>query len=116
MASLSPNILQYDITAYLGDTLTVPVTWKDSTEAIVSFTGSTGIGQIKVAKTDTVAVKTFTVTLGATTGNITFSLTAAETAALGVGTWVYDIQVTTGTTVRTYVTGKLKIIQDVSRA
>ena len=115
MASLSPNVLQYDITAYLGDTLTVPITWKDSTGAIVNLTGSTGLGQIKLAKTDITSVETFTVTLGASTGNITFSLTAAETAALGIGTWVYDIQVTTGTTVRTYVTGKLKIIQDISR-
>ena len=115
MASLSPSILQYDITAYLGDTLTVPVTWKDSAGAIVDLHESTGLGQIKVAKTDTAAVDTFTVTLGLTTGNITFSLTAAKTAALGVGTWVYDIQVTTGAIVRTYVAGKLKIIQDISR-
>ena len=99
----------------MGDTLIVPVTWKDSTGAIVDFSAMTGLGQIKVAKTDTVAVATFTVALSAVAGNLTYSLTATQTTALGIGSWVYDIQLTSGSTVRTYIAGKLKIIQDVSR-
>jgi len=115
MATLSPNILQYDITAYMGDTLIVPVTWKDSTGLAVNFSGGTGLSQIKLAKTDIVPVDTFTVVLGSGTGNLTYSLTAAQTTALGIGSWVYDVQITVGPIVRTYIAGKLKIIQDVSR-
>jgi len=115
MASFTPNILQYDITAYRGDTLTVPVSWKDSTGVFIDLSGSTGLGQIKLAKTDALAVDEFTVTLGNAEGNLTISLSAEQTAGLGTGSWVYDIQVTTGAVVRTYISGKLKIIQDVTR-
>jgi len=115
MAEQTPQILVYDITQLLGDTLSVKIGWKDGTGAYVNFIGSTAVGQVKVAKTDTVAVETFAIVLGNAANNIQFSLTAAEVLALGIGKFVYDIQITTGTTVRTYVSGKLKITQDVTR-
>jgi hypothetical protein len=114
MAEKIPDIFIYDITAYRGDDLSVSLGWKPD-NVYADFTGSTSLGQIKLAKTDTVAVANFTITLGNGAGNIQFGLTAAEIAALGVGKFIYDIQITTGAIVRTYVAGKLKIIQDVSR-
>ncbi len=115
MAEQLPQILTYDITQLLGDSLLASVTWKDSTGAFIDFTGSTALGQIRVAGTDVDPVASFTIVLGNAANNIQFSLTAAEVTALGIGKWVYDIQVTTGDVVRTYVTGKLKTVQDVSR-
>lgn len=115
MAEKIPQVLVYDITQLLGDSLSEKLTWKDSTGAYIDFTGSTAIGQIKLNKTDALDVETFAITLGNAASNLMFNLTANEVSSMGVGKWFYDIQVTTGTTVRTYVTGKLKIVQDVSR-
>ena len=116
MATQTPNILTYDITAYLGDTLSCNVTWKDSTGSPVDFSGCSALAQIKLSKTDSNSVETFNVTLGNSTDNIKFGLSANEVTALGIGKWVYDIQITfPDSTVRTYIIGKLKITQDVSR-
>ena len=109
-------MLVYDIEAYLGDTLDVAIGWKDASGAYVDFTGCTGLGQLKVNKTDTSAAGTFTVTLGAAANNLRYSLTAAQVLTLGVGRWYYDIQIThTDGSKRTYVTGRIKTTQDVSR-
>jgi hypothetical protein len=116
MASRTPAILQYDLTLYAGDSFSASVTWKDSTGAIVDFTGGTGTGQIKAAKADTTSVEDFTVTLGKVAKNITFSLTAAEVAALTLRQkYYYDIQITTGSNIRTYISGTLKTTADVTR-
>ncbi|MDD4995784.1 MAG: hypothetical protein PHW53_04975 [Patescibacteria group bacterium] len=116
MAEYSPNILTYDITAYLGDTLNLAVTWKDADSVPLNFTGCTGLAQIKLAKADADAVGSFTVVLGSSTNNIAFSLSAAQVLALGVGKWFYDLQVTFADgSKRTFITGRLKTIQDVTR-
>ena len=116
MATQAPNILTYDITAYLGDTLSCAVTWKDATGTPVDFTSCTALAQIKTNKSATDVLETFTVTLGAADSNIRFGLSPTEVTTLGIGRWVYDIQLTfPDTTVRTYITGSLRIIQDVSR-
>lgn len=116
MATQAPNLLTYDITAYLGDTLNCAVTWKDATGTPIDFTSCTALAQVKTKKSATTAVETFTITLGNSTNNIQFGLSASEVTALGVGKWVYDIQLTfPDTTVRTYIAGALEIIRDVSR-
>lgn len=115
MATRLPQYLNYDVVAYLGDTLVCPVSWKDASGVYVNFSSATGVGQIKLKRTDATAVAEFTVALGSGQGNIRFSLTAAQVTALGIGSWVYDIQITDGNNVRTYIVGKLKIIQDVTR-
>ena len=114
MAERTPDIFTYDITAYLGDDLSVSLGFK-ADGVYVDFTGSTAIGQLKLNKTDEAAVEEFTITLGDAANNLRYGLTAAQVEALGVSKYVYDIEITTGGIVRTYVAGKLKIIQDVTR-
>lgn len=113
----TPAILNYDITAYSGDSLNCAISWKNPDGTYVNFVGATALAQIKLQKTDTTVVDTFTVTLGNSANNISFSLTAAQIAALTIKQkYYYDIQITSGTTVRTYVVGTLKTTQDVTRA
>jgi len=112
----TPQYLQYDVVAISGDNLNLSVSWRDATGAYVDFSGATGKGQIKLDKTDTESVEEFTVALGSTANNIQFSLTAAQVAALTVGNkYYYDIQITEGANIRTYIIGYLKTTQDVSR-
>lgn len=113
----TPAILTYDITAYSGDSLNCVVSWKNPDGTYVNFIGATALAQIKLQKTDTTSVGTFTVTLGNAANNISFSLTAAQIAALTIKQkYYYDIQITNGTDVRTYIVGTLKTTQDVTRA
>lgn len=116
MATKSPQILNYDVGAYLGDTLACSVTWKGADGVPINFTGATALGQLKVNKEDAAAVVALTITLGNAAENIKFGLTAAQVAALGIGVWFYDVQITHADgTVRTYIAGKIKTTQDVSR-
>lgn len=111
-----PAILTYDITAYSGDSLNCAITWKNPDGTYIDFVGATALAQIKLQKTDTTAVDTFTVTLGNATNNITFGLSAAKIAALVIKQkYYYDIQITNGANVRTYIVGTLKTTQDVTR-
>jgi hypothetical protein len=117
MAAQTPNVLTYDITCVSGDSLAISITWKDALGVPIDFTGCTALAQLKLNKDDALPVVVFTVNLGNGVANISYGLTAAQVLALGVGRWFYDIQITfPDGTVRTYIYGKLKIIQDVSRS
>jgi hypothetical protein len=109
-------ILNFDIELLSGDSFSQAISWKNASLAYVDLTTGTALAEIKTNKTDTVDVDEFTVTLGKTVGNILLTLTADQTADLTVGTrYYYDVQVTTSGVVRTYVQGRIKVKQDVSR-
>lgn len=125
MAEITPQIQTVDIIAYLGDDLDCAVGIRSGSldadgnvvpGAYIDFTGCTALAQIKVKKTDTTAAAEFTVTLGNAANNIRYSLPKATVTALGVGKWVYDVQITDaeGKT-RTRIAGLLMITQDTSR-
>ncbi len=96
-----------------GDTYTHGVT-----ETNNDLTGSSFLVQLKTDPTDTVPVVTFTSTiLDAVQGKWQFSLTAVQTAAIPVGSYVYDVQRTfSDGSVRTRFQGEAEVEQDVSRA
>lgn len=81
------------------------------------FTGCTGLTQLKVNKTDTTPVKTFTTDLGKLVSNIRWYLLKDDCEDLTPGIkYYYDVQIThVDLTVHTYVYGTLKLIQDNSR-
>ncbi len=95
----SPNCRQ-------GETFTRVITWKDSTGALVNLTGYTAKLQLRDTVSATV-VDEFTDTtglaLGGAAGTITWTMTATETAALPVGSLVYDLRLTSGASVVTYL-------------
>jgi hypothetical protein len=116
MTTRTVPILDFDIELLSGDSFSQSISWKDAALAYVDLTTGTALAEIKANKTDTTAVDEFTVTLGKLAGNILLVLTAAQTADLTVGTrYYYDVQVTTSGVVRTYIQGRIKIKQDVSR-
>jgi hypothetical protein len=116
MTTRTLPILDFDIELLSGDTFSQAISWKNAALAYVDLTAGTALAEIKANKTDALAVDAFTVTLGKVAGNILLVLSASQTADLIVGThYYYDVQVTTGSTVRTYIQGHIKVRQDVSR-
>jgi hypothetical protein len=109
MTTRTLPILDFDIELLSGDTFSQAISWKNAALAYVDLTAGTALAEIKANKTDALAVDAFTVTLGKVAGNILLVLSASQTADL------IDVQVTTGSTVRTYIQGHIKVRQDVSR-
>ncbi len=89
-----------------GETFTRVITWKDSAGVLVNLTGYTAKLQLRDTQTNTV-VDEFTestgLALGGVLGTITWTMTATETAALPVGSLAYDLRLTSGTSVVTYL-------------
>jgi hypothetical protein len=116
MTTRTLPILDFDIELLSGDTFSQAISWKNAALAYVDLTAGTALAEIKANKTDTTAIDAFTVTLGKVAGNILLVMSASQTAGLAVGThYYYDVQVTTAGVVRTYVQGRIKVKQDVSR-
>jgi len=127
------HVLNYSPTELVGDSISYRTTWRQGgtvdpvTRAIltmgtpINFTGSTAKLQLRVAKTDVAAALSLTQAsgvflAGAVSPNIGFDITAAQSTALGVGKWFYELQVThTDGTVRTYMEGRVKLTQDTTR-
>lgn len=101
-----------------GDTYTHQVTEYGDDGLPSSVAGSSFLIQLKEDPTDTTPVVTFTTTiLDAVNGEWEFSLTPAQTSALEVGLYYYDVQRTySDGAVHTRFEGEAEVTQDVSRA
>jgi len=102
-----------DLVVAQGATFTATFTWKiDGTP--VDLSGYTGAAKIK----DTYGgstLATFTVTLGGAAGTITLTLSATTTGALSApATGVWDVELTSGSTVRRLVGGTVTITPEVT--
>ena len=87
----------------------------------IDFTGHTGLAQMRKTTEDSAVAMTFTVEIPdqAVAGNMgLFYITAAKalTAALVHESYVYDVQLTSGEgETKTWASGKISILRDVSR-
>ena len=122
MSEFFKKAFQYNLKCYLGDDLPIPIiTWstretKTSPAVPVDFTGCTALGQIKRDRRDVTPLGLIQITLGGSTGTITLLVPRATINTLGLGVFVFDVQVThSDTTVKTYIQGTLTVLQDVSR-
>ena len=105
-----------DISIYQGDTYAHELRIKDSANANVNITSRTYTGQIRKKRNSDTVTATFTSTLtNAANGIVVLSLTAASTANIASGTYVYDFQETNGATITTLITGSCTIVGEVSR-
>lgn len=88
----------YNITIDAGSTYTLPIRATDAFGAPLNLTAYTLRAEAKSAYTAASASFSFTVTkTDATAGEFALSLTAAQTAAIAAGVYVYDaIQVVGG--------------------
>jgi hypothetical protein len=105
-----------NITIYQGDTYAHELRIKNSANANVTITSRTYTGQIRKKRNSDTAAATFTseITNGAN-GIVVMSLTAATTANIAAGSYVYDFQETNGSTVTTLITGTVTVTGEVSR-
>lgn len=101
-----------------GDTYNHVVTEFDDDGTASDLTGSSYLVQMKLDPDHSTPIATFTTSiLNAGTGSWQFSLTPTQTAALEVGTYVYDVQRTyPDGSVHTRFEGEAEVEQDVSRA
>tara|TARA_Y100000310_G_C20629232_1_gene787651 strand:- start:519 stop:860 length:342 start_codon:yes stop_codon:yes gene_type:complete len=79
-----------------GATFTSTITVYNTDDTLFNLTGYTGASQIRKSYSSSSASATFTVAFATdrTLGQLTVSLTAAQTALLDEGRYVYDVEVT----------------------
>ena len=104
-----------------GDTLQMPITWKDPAGVEVDFTSYTAKMEIRLKAGDATALLTLTngngITLGNSTNNIFVEVTDAQTFTLGKGKKVYDIEMTAPDgTVNTWISGTITLVESVTKA
>jgi hypothetical protein len=111
--------VDYDIQLVRGATVSFGLVWGGQNSPI-DVTGFTANLQVKVNASDASPSFEFKnansrVTIGSTDGLITFSMTAADSAALTLGNYVYALEVVDATGKNIQVmSGKLKVIQGVT--
>lgn len=92
-----------ELTIEQGATFTTTVDVKDGAGAATNLTGYSGSAQLRKSYYSTTA-NNFTVAISdAANGTITVSMTAANTANLTPGRYVYDLLITSPTSVKTRV-------------
>jgi hypothetical protein len=93
------------------------ITVRDTNDVLKDLTNHTGYGQIRKHYTSTTAVN-FTITFEnpRTAGQVTLSLTRAQTAAMEAGRYVYDVELTDEDDFRTrLVEGILTVLPQVTK-
>ncbi len=111
-ASAEPGL--YSPNCRQGETFVRVITWQDGSGALVNLTGFTAKIELRNPQTGTV-VDTFTETtglaLGGPAGTITWTMTATETALFTAGALKYDLRLTSGAGVVTYLLAGLVEVQ-----
>lgn len=108
-----------NLTLAQGSTWSVTLTYKDANGAAINLTGYSAAMQVRASHDASSAVLSLTsgagLTLGGAAGTITISVAAATTATIEAGTYVYDLELTTGSTVTRLVEGSLTVTPEVTR-
>jgi hypothetical protein len=102
-----------DLTIYRGDSFILPLVFSDVNGDPINITNYVFKGQVKKSSRDVVPLTEFTFLItNGPLGNVTMSLTHAQTETLNAG--VYDVQATVGDVVQTYMYGKVKMLGEVT--
>ena len=115
---------RYDITIEQGATFTLPISYKDSTDAVIDLSsGYTARMKIKESVGGTILastessdspLNTITITLAASGNNITITISATDTAAFSFEHAVYDLELVTGSQVDRIIEGRVKLSEEVT--
>ena len=106
-----------NLTIDQGATFSSDVTVKDANGNAFDLTGYTAVAKMAKGYNSTRTRTTMTTTINAdpTTGIVTLSLTATETAALDApARYVYDLEITSGATVTRVIEGIINIRPNVT--
>lgn len=105
-----------NISLYQGDTYVHELRLKDSANAVINISTRTYDGQIRKKRNSETISATFVSTLSdAANGVVLMSLSPSVTANIAAGTYVYDFQQTSGTTITTLTTGIVTVVGEVNR-
>ena len=97
-----------------GATFSFTITITTSAGAIYTLTGATAAAKLRETKASSTSTS-FTCAVAESTGIITVSLTAVETAAITITSGFWDIELTEGTTVTRLLEGEVEISQEVTK-
>jgi hypothetical protein len=91
----------YDFNVDQGATFTATITWSDENGDPVNLTGYTARMQLRPDVTSsTVTLELLDsngrIALGGAAGTITLTIAATDTAAIGAGNYVYDLELESG--------------------
>ena len=100
-----------NLTIDQGATFSSDVTVKDAQGNAFNLTGYTAVAKLAkgFASTKTRTNMTTSIATDATTGVVTLSLSATETAALDAERYVYDLEITSGATVTRVIEGIITV-------
>lgn len=108
-----------DLSIEQGSTFSKSLTIINSDGLPVSFTGASAQMQLRQTLSSASPAITLSTANGRITlssgGTITLSIAATDTDDLTPGTYVYDLEVTSGSTVRKYMSGKATVVGEVTR-
>jgi hypothetical protein len=99
----------------------ITVIYKDSTGTPINLTGYTAALQIRDTYADTTTDLSLTspsggIVITGATGTIAITASAAQTAAIAAGTYVYDLEITSsGGIVTRLIQGKISLSPQVTR-
>lgn len=105
----------YDMTWRQGDDVSYQLTLKDSVGSAINLTGYTVRSQIRI-RADASASIAFAVAYTRASGIATLSLTSATTAAMGAGTYLYDVElVDPSGKVKGIMGGSVAVTEEITR-
>ncbi len=111
----------YNLTIEQGATFTATVTWSDAANALVNLTGYTARMQLRATLASATPAIELTnangrIVLGGAAGTIDLTIAAADTALLGAGSYVYDLELVSATGVVTrLIQGTATSVAEVTR-
>lgn len=97
-----------------GATFSTDLTLTDENGDVLNLIGYTANSQIRKWYTSTNSVS-FSASTNTDAGIVTLSLTANQTAALTAGRYVYDVEISDGTTISRIVEGIVTVTPNVTR-
>lgn len=109
----------YDITCEQGATFNLVLTWRNPDQSPIDVTGYTAKMQVRTSKSAESAVLTLTdgdgITLGGVDGTITLTASATATGDIAEGTYVYDLELDSGSVVTRLIEGAFVVSGQVTR-
>ena len=105
-----------NLTVDQGSTFSASIDITDTEDNILVLTGYTVAGQIRKTYDSSTAVSFAASVSNAANGEVTISLTPAQTNALVAGRYVYDVEITSaGGTVTRVIEGQLEVTPGVTQ-
>jgi hypothetical protein len=112
------NPASYNITAYQGATFDLTLTWTIDGTPVNLSTYSARM-KVKSAPLSTESVISLTngsgITLGGSAGTIALLVSASTMAGISAGTYVYDLELDSGTVVTRLMQGKFSVQAEVTK-